>query len=500
MAGVRKLPSGTWQGWHKHYEGHRAFITIGRTATKQEVRAPAQALEVQHAQIRLGVRPRPDHHSVMLARQIGEVIEEYLAWGQLQGGRGGRPWTPKHQRQRATQLAWWQTHLHLRTLEDCINILPSVERLLQGRDQQGRSSQTLKHERNALAAFLAWCTTRGYLERDPLRGLSPLHVTPRSTRRALTSEESRTLLSHCPPPRRLLYETAMVTGLRVNELRQLTIDHLDFEQCGLRLDAAWTKNRQPDFQPLSADLLRRLYDFSRAGEPQCLYGAGLTRMVTPVNALLYVPHNVARKLAHDLQHDGIRRQTAKGKIDFHALRTTYINLVIASGATVPEAQELARHRTAALTIGVYGRSEERRLRQLVDAVADTILPDVERALDVHAQVVGDEYVQEYRGDSAEGSPPDRRLTGEAKNVPGRPEVQAARRRVAPQEPDGHSIERHAGSHYCSVRRGDGDAPSTQRHSGVFRHPRGGVHHRRRQYWPVENLGLHASSNVPASEP
>jgi hypothetical protein len=110
-------------------------------------------------------------------------------------------------------------------------------------------------------------------------------------------------------------------------------------------------------------------------------------------------------------------------------------------------------------------------------VADTILPDVERALDVHAQVVGDEYVQEYQGDSAEGSPPDRRLTGGVKNVPGLPEVQAARRRVAPQKPDGHSTERRAGSHCCSVRRGDGDAPSTRRRSSVFRHPRGGVHHR-----------------------
>ena len=61
MAGVNKLPSGSWRGWYKDYEGHRAFFTLSPTATKQEVRATAQALEVQHAQIRLGVRPRPDH-------------------------------------------------------------------------------------------------------------------------------------------------------------------------------------------------------------------------------------------------------------------------------------------------------------------------------------------------------------------------------------------------------------------------------------------------------
>src|SRR5262245_16627716 len=221
MAGVRKLPSGTWRGWYKDYEGHRAFFTLSPTATKQEVRAAAQALEVRDAQIRLGVHPRPDQQSAMLARPIGEVIEEYLAWGQLQGGRGGRPWASKHQRQRATQLAWWQTCLHLRTLGDCINILPGVERLIQERARQDRSSQTLKHDRNALAAFLAWCTRQGYLERDPLQRMGPLHVAPQTTRRALTVEEIRDLLSHCLPPRRLLYETAILTGLRVNELRQL---------------------------------------------------------------------------------------------------------------------------------------------------------------------------------------------------------------------------------------------------------------------------------------
>src|SRR5262249_34245922 len=244
--------------------------------------------------------------------------------------------------------------------------------------------------------FLAWCTRQGYLERDPLQRMGPLHVAPQTTRRALTVEEIRDLLSHCLPPRRLLYETAILTGLRVNELRQLTLDHVDFDQCGLLLAVAWTKNRQPGFQPLPGDLLERLYYFSSSGEPERLYMTGKTRMTTPINALLYVPHNVARMLADDLRRAGIPRQTTKGKVDLHALRTTYINHIIANGATVPEAQALARHRTAALTIGVYGRSEDKRLRHLVAAVAATILPEAERASDVHAQVVGGEYTQEYQ--------------------------------------------------------------------------------------------------------
>jgi hypothetical protein len=37
MAGVRKLPSGTWQGWYQHYEDRRVFFTLTHTATKREV-------------------------------------------------------------------------------------------------------------------------------------------------------------------------------------------------------------------------------------------------------------------------------------------------------------------------------------------------------------------------------------------------------------------------------------------------------------------------------
>jgi len=127
MAGVRKLRSGTMQGWFKHYEGHRAFFTLGHRATRREVLNAAHTLEVEHAQIRQGVRPRPDQQGAILARPIGEVITEYLAWGAFQGARRGRPWTPKHQRTRAAQLGWWQEHLHLRVLGDCLGILPSVE-------------------------------------------------------------------------------------------------------------------------------------------------------------------------------------------------------------------------------------------------------------------------------------------------------------------------------------------------------------------------------------
>ena len=96
---------------------------------------------------------------------------------------------------------------------------------------------------------------RGFLSEDPLNGLAPFDTTPMTIRRAMPLEEIDALLRAAPESRRLLYETAIVSGLRANELRNLTINHLDDEPCGLRLDATWTKNRKPGFQPLPRALM-----------------------------------------------------------------------------------------------------------------------------------------------------------------------------------------------------------------------------------------------------
>jgi integrase len=394
MAGVVKLPSGTFRGWFKHYEGHRTFFTLSHTATRREVLDAAHTLEVEHAQIRQGVRARPDQQSAILARPIGEVIAEYLAWGAFQGAHGGRSWTPKHQRTRAAQLAWWQARLHLHVLADCLGILSSIERGLHTLTREGYASQSVKHYLASISAFCRWCARRNYLPLDPLTHRTPVQVTPRRKRRALTLDEIHRLLEHCAPAHALLYETALVTGLRANELRQLSIEHLDLDGGGLHLDAAWTKNRQAGWQPLPSDLLAQLYASGASGEPLKSYRRVRSRLALPALPLLFVPRNTSVMLASDCRLADILLQTSKGKVDFHALRTTAINLLFAQGATPPEAQALTRHSTPALTVGVYGRAHDSRLVALVEDIGMAILPVSQRAPRVHAQVVGAPLTQQ----------------------------------------------------------------------------------------------------------
>jgi hypothetical protein len=84
--------------------------------------------------------------------------------------------------------------------------------------------------------------------------------------------------------------------------------------------------------------------------------------------LLYVPNNITSILYADLAALGIPRLTEEGKLDFHALRTTFINLVMRSGADAKTAQALARHANIKMTMDVYARVVPQALRDAADKV------------------------------------------------------------------------------------------------------------------------------------
>ncbi len=376
MAGTRKKPSrgGKYQGWFIDASGKQKFFTGARS--KAETLRMAKRLEDEHRQVRLGYRPARSSADKHKARPVEEVCAEYMAWGEAQGGRGGRPWGATHARMRRSHLTFWRERLGIESLADLEGILPRVEGALRDLQTKGRAGKTVANYAEAMAAFCDWCEDRGYLDIDPLKALAAFDTTPITRRRALSGEEIGRLLASCAPHRRLLLETAFLSGLRVNELRSLTIDDVDMEECGLRLQAQWTKNRQEGFQPLPRSLVDRLLQHAQAGEPARCYARTYARrgakLTAPKAPLLYVPTHPSRDLALDLEAAGIPKNAPGGKIDFHAARVAYINLVLESGVTVKEAQALARHSTPEMTMNVYGRTRKENLSDAVEQVAKAV--------------------------------------------------------------------------------------------------------------------------------
>jgi hypothetical protein len=94
----------------------------------------------------------------------------------------------------------------------------------------------------------------------------------------------------------------------------------------------------------------------------------------PQDPLLSVPSHTARELDRDLVAAKIPKSTPEGKLDFHALRNSFITIVLEDvGGTPAQAQELARHATLEMTMGIYARARQSQLRNVVDAAGDLVL-------------------------------------------------------------------------------------------------------------------------------
>ena len=346
--------------------------TATGTTSWRETRKLAERVQAEHDEIRKGFRAPPNPARQHAKRPFSDVKEEYLNWGGSQGGRGGRPWGRGHARMRQSLLNWWETQLGLCELGDIESGLPRVEEELRELQKRGLAGKTLSNYAESLFAFCRWCAqkSRQYLETNPLDGLGRFDTTARTRRRAMTADEIRKVLAVAPEARKLLYEVAFCSGLRANELRQLSIGDLDLERRGLHLDASWTKDRKSAFQALPAELVRRLQAFLQRESAEQLYQRHYARRDgdrkdIPPEPLLYVPTHSARSLDADLRRAGIDKENPSGKIDFHACRVAYINFVLSVGASVREAQTLARHATADMTLNVYGRTVDTDLRALV---------------------------------------------------------------------------------------------------------------------------------------
>ena len=377
MAGVRKKPNpgGKYHGWYKDSTGNRRFFT--GTRNRKTTEAMAHRLEDEHRETRLGYRPAKTSAQKQRPLPFSRFVDEYLEWGQAQGGWLGKPWSTTHAHNRQTQLTFWQNRLRIKTLGDLDGIQPRVEKILRTLQRNGKAGKTLANYVEGLAAFCDWCVTRSYLAEDPLKGIAAIDTAPKTRRRAMTPLEIGNVLNAAEPHMAILYETAIGSGLRANELRNLTLDHLDTENGGIRLEAEWTKNRRPGFQPLPFNLVHRLKEFGQSGEPYRLYQAayrrGRAKKDPPQAPLLYVPSQPARCFHRDLEKVGIPISTKEGKLDFHAARVAYINMLFDSGNLTPkEVQELARHSTLDLTINTYGRANEPRMREAVERLGNNI--------------------------------------------------------------------------------------------------------------------------------
>ena len=360
MSGARKRQKRNggsyknFQGWYFDREGQRVYFT--GTESKRETLEIAREKEKYERGIRDGtVIPEKREQK----RLFKEIVQDYLDWGNAQGGRKGNPWSSTHARMKKSYLSYWEKELKPKSITDLNGCLPKVEKLLRTLKDNGKSGKTLVSYADGLSSFCEWCVDRDFLEKNPLNKIAPIKAIPKTVRRAMTIEEIKRLFEHCDPSKRLLYETAILSGLRAGELGHLRVKNINLENGEIILEESWTKNRKHATQQIPNWLVEKLR--------KEIAGKG------PNDKIFDVPSHPARELDKDLKKAQIPKETDEGKIDFHAFRVACITLLFETGGATPvEAQEIARHSTLDLTMIVYARTRKENLKRVVEKIGESI--------------------------------------------------------------------------------------------------------------------------------
>ena len=140
--------------------------------------------------------------------------------------------------------------------------------------------------------------------------------------------------------RALLYRFAAYTGLRANEIRNLTATSFDFDNCTVKVKAAYSKRRREDFLPLRKDMAAELQSFV------------VSKL--PTVQVFKVPEKTADMLKADLEAVKIPYVDDAGRYaDFHSLRHSTGSLLAASGAHPKVVQSIMRHSDINMTMSRY---------------------------------------------------------------------------------------------------------------------------------------------------
>jgi integrase len=230
------------------------------------------------------------------------------------------------------------------------------------------SDRTAAFYLKACKQFGAWMLTNRRAGENPLVSLRIKDkIIESEKRRAFTAAEIQALLHYVETApercglagieRRLLYLFACQTGLRVNEIKSLTVNDFDFNRNQVTVRAENAKNRTAATLPLRAETAE-------------LFKAYLADKL-PQAPAFRLPWDLTELLKKDLAGAGIDpKDTGSGRLCFHSFRHTLATMLAGAGVTPRTAMDLMRHSDIRLTMQRYSHVLHDQLEDAVSALPD----------------------------------------------------------------------------------------------------------------------------------
>ncbi len=307
--------------------------------------------------------------------------------------------------------------------ERLIDLEPNAVSIhLQGLKADGLSARTINASRAAVAAFVNWCLKSGRIAENPLRIIPKLDERKdrRRVRRAMSDDELIRLLD-AAGPRRLVYLTAAMAGLRRGELRMINWGDIDLADGYLRVRIGVGKASREDVIPLHCQLVEAL----TGAKPADAGPADRVFPTIPTIRTFYRDLERARAAwikeaerdanEHERreQSDFLAKVDSAGRwVDLHAMRITLSTNLVKAGVMPQLVQRVMRHADMRTTLRYYTDLRLADATKAVDA-----LPRIEIASEANRAaatgtygddaVAGQETPGAFDSTGAESDTPDR---------------------------------------------------------------------------------------------
>ena len=267
-----------------------------------------------------------------LAAHLDDYVADLTARGR--NGRGGR----------GARLVASRIRVLLKECDWQVPCNVTADSFIVWRNRQSCSPRTLNHYLQGMFSFLNWMERANRITTNPLKNVSRADERGKQkrVRRALSDEQLRNLVAGSEE-RGVIYFTAARTGLRQEELKQLTWGdvHLDGNAPFVVVRDCVAKNKKEE----SVQLVPEIVEALTAHRPA---NCTVSDLVFPGG----IPR--ALRLRKDLERNGIPYRDELGRYaDFHALRYTWATFLQRNGVAQRFAMKLMRHSDIKLTAKVY---------------------------------------------------------------------------------------------------------------------------------------------------
>ena len=192
------------------------------------------------------------------------------------------------------------------------------------------SNSTLEGIRLCISSFFTWQHERGYIPKNPSRGVDPIKV-PKTVKKAYSDEELEKIKQTCKNLRdKAIVEFLYTTGVRISEMTALNRSDIDVREKTIIVYGKGAKEREVYMTDVSCMYLSA-YLYQRKDENEALFVSDKA------------PHNRLSASGVRSMLKKIGLETCIEKVHPHRFRTTCATNLLRKGMPIEEVAEILGH-------------------------------------------------------------------------------------------------------------------------------------------------------------